>query len=1250
MRSWIRFADWPVRAGIAATLVMASSVPLIIAAYLDVRDSKTQLLASTAAVLAARGDQLVRELDDFNRAYQRSVDKLAHDPGIVAFCQRDLRTTSPRAPAISATLAVQPARDPNIRGASILDATGIVRIATEPQLVGLDLGSRPFVKEALRDGAVVSDIYLAEPQVGETPTIAYLTPIRSEDHALLGIAVLWVRAAALWNVAQASNGLAGPGSFAVLFDHYGVRVAHTYSDDIVFHPGGRLDRPTLDAFVAERRFGEHTRRLLEDVRAFPEQFDRARSASPDTAMFKGFAPVNQQWNYGIGRRFETVPWTVFYMSPAVNLEATIAQMTREKGFYGGVIVILALGAGLVLAAAILRPLRSLSTATASLASGDLAARVPPYGENELGKLGTSFNVMAGRIEAQATDLRHARDTLEIRVDERTAALKASEERTRLIVETALDAVVTIDAGGLVSGWSPNAEAILGWTATDVVGQSLSETIIPHRYREAHREGMRRYLATGEGPVLNKRIELTAIHRDGREFPIELAITAIHTGTDVSFGAFVRDITDRKRAEDALRSSEARFRTLAESLPQLVWTCAPDGYCDYLSRQWVEYTGRPAEEQLGSGWAEHVHPDDRAFVQQEWAAAAVRGDLFDVEFRIRRFDGVYRWFKTRAVPLRDAEGNIVKWFGSNTDFEYHKQSEARLQSHLERLHLLDETTRAIGERHDLKSIFRVVLARLEDKLPIDFGCVCLYDASAEQLTVTSVGPRSQARSGSLGLAEDTRLPIERNGMSRAVRGQLVYEADLAQLSSPLPRMLAAGGLRSLVLAPLAVESHVFGALLAARHGTEAFGSADCEFLRQLSQHVALAANQAQLYTALQKAYDDLRQSQQGLLQHERLRALGQMASGIAHDVNNALSPAVLYTEALIEEEKGLSEQGRGYLKMIRHAVEDIAQTIGRMTEFYRQREAQIALAPVDVNGLVKQAIELTRARWSDMPQQRGVVVTLRTELDVALPPVLGLESEIREALINLIFNAVDALPDGGMITLRTYRSKDGSASAKLPSQRLVCLDVVDTGLGMDEETRRRCLEPFFTTKGERGTGLGLAMVYGAMQRQGAALDIETMPGRGTTVRLSFPIAGDEAAASGTATLRLRPAPLRILLVDDDPLVIKAMRDILRADGHAVTTADGGQEGIDTFLAAQAPGQAPFAVVITDLGMPYVDGRKVAAAIKTASPSTPVILLTGWGQRLEAEGDTPQSVDHILGKPPKISDLRSVIARLVPPSQA
>ena len=202
------------------------------------------------------------------------------------------------------------------------------------------------------------------------------------------------------------------------------------------------------------------------------------------------------------------------------------------------------------------------------------------------------------------------------------------------------------------------------------------------------------------------------------------------------------------------------------------------------------------------------------------------------------------------------------------------------------------------------------------------------------------------------------------------------------------------------------------------GTKSFSSGDCEFLRQLSEHVALAAHQAQLYYALQQAYDDLRQTQQAVMQQERLRALGQMASGIAHDINNAISPVALYTELLLETEPNLSARARDYLETTQRAIDDVAHTVARMREFYRQREPQLILAPVDLNRLVQQVLDLTRARWSDMPQQRGIVIDMRTELRPRSAGRRRIESEIREALTNLIFNAVDAMPDGGTLTLRT----------------------------------------------------------------------------------------------------------------------------------------------------------------------------------------------------------------------------------------
>jgi CheY-like chemotaxis protein/anti-sigma regulatory factor (Ser/Thr protein kinase) len=303
----------------------------------------------------------------------------------------------------------------------------------------------------------------------------------------------------------------------------------------------------------------------------------------------------------------------------------------------------------------------------------------------------------------------------------------------------------------------------------------------------------------------------------------------------------------------------------------------------------------------------------------------------------------------------------------------------------------------------------------------------------------------------------------------------------------------------------------------------------------------------------------------------------------------------------------------------------------MREFYRPREPQMLLSPVQLNDLIPQVVDLTQARWSDMPQQRGITIAVKTELAAGLPAIMGVEGEIREALTNLVFNAVDALPDGGTLTLRTRTDDSGHVQA----------EVSDNGVGMDEDARRRCLEPFFTTKGERGTGLGLAMVYGMAQRHSAELEIESTPGKGTTVRLGFPGAVGVAPAATDMVPNI-PTGLRILLVDDDPLLLRSLRDALESDGHTIVTANGGREGIDTFRADLAD-QKMYSAVITDLGMPYIDGRQVADAVKSMAPSMPVILLTGWGRRLQAEGDTPTHVDVVLAKPPKLRDLREALAR-------
>jgi CheY-like chemotaxis protein len=287
--------------------------------------------------------------------------------------------------------------------------------------------------------------------------------------------------------------------------------------------------------------------------------------------------------------------------------------------------------------------------------------------------------------------------------------------------------------------------------------------------------------------------------------------------------------------------------------------------------------------------------------------------------------------------------------------------------------------------------------------------------------------------------------------------------------------------------------------------------------------------------------------------------------------------------------------------------------------------------VQLNPLVEQIVDLTRARWSDMPQQRGIVVTVRKELAPDLPVILGSASELREALTNLVFNAVDAMPEGGTLTLRTAAQGD-----------TVLLEVTDTGIGMDEEARQRCLEPFFTTKGERGTGLGLAMVYGIVKRHGAGLDIQSAPGKGTTLRIAFPLPQQIADPASTRDLPVLPQNLKLLLIDDDPHLLKSLREILELEGHRITAAGDGATGVEEFRRALDAG-APFDLVITDLGMPRMDGRAVAQSIKQMSPATPVILVTGWGQRPDAGGESLPHIDRVVGKPPKLQELRRALAQ-------
>lgn len=456
-----------------------------------------------------------------------------------------------------------------------------------------------------------------------------------------------------------------------------------------------------------------------------------------------------------------------------------------------------------------------------------------------------------------------------------------------------------------------------------------------------------------------------------------------------------------------------------------------------------------------------------------------------------------WLELDIVPVADETGCYTHWVAIERDITERKQAEQQSDAQLSRMSLLNQITRAIGNRHDLDSIYQVVTNTIENELPADFCLTASYSEQNGSITFRSLGKQTENAANKVGFFLHESIPARGVHLDRALLGEFVYQPNLSgSMCITGEGMHELADLDSMVIAPLMNENKVLGIITTARKGQDAFSEDELEFLRQLAEHVALALAQTALLQELQEACHNLQRTQQLVLQQERLRALAEMAGGIAHDINNAISPVALYTDALLSTEKDLSERGKKQLTTIQLAIDDVARTVERMGKFCRQQDDGSGLTRVNLPKICEQSMELTRARWHDIPQRIGIAIEFRLHHAQGVPDIDASESELREALTNLILNAVDAMPNGGTITLSTGVDKrDG--------QDQVRIDLKDTGMGMNEETRRRCLEPFYTTKGERGTGLGLAMVYGIVKRMRGQIEIASEEQKGCTVTILLP---------------------------------------------------------------------------------------------------------------------------------------------------
>jgi len=369
---------------------------------------------------------------------------------------------------------------------------------------------------------------------------------------------------------------------------------------------------------------------------------------------------------------------------------------------------------------------------------------------------------------------------------------------------------------------------------------------------------------------------------------------------------------------------------------------------------------------------------------------------------------------------------------------------------------------------------------------------------------------------------------------------------------------------------------------------------------------------------------LRDLQERLVRGEKLRALGELAAGVAHDFNNNLGIILGRTQLLMSRTQDPALVSG--LNVIRQAAMDGGEAVRRIQQFSRVREDRVH-EPLDLTAITEEVVEITRGKWKNEAERRGVKVEVRIEA-IDAPSILGSRAEIREAMTNLIFNAVDALPRGGRIEIRC-RAEDGQA----------VIEVADDGIGMADEVRSRMFEPFFTTKGLSGTGLGLSMVYGIVSRHQGTIEVETAVDRGTVVRMRFP-ATDQFERPAAAHPEPSRITARVLVVDDELELLHVLEEALSAAGHIVTAASSGVEGIARFR------EGAFDVVLTDLGMADVSGWEVAQAVRAeGSPAVVLGLVTGWGATISQEMVVGHGVDFVVSKPFDVEELLARVSRAI-----
>lgn len=817
------------------------------------------------------------------------------------------------------------------------------------------------------------------------------------------------------------------------------------------------------------------------------------------------------------------------------------------------------------------------------------------------------------------------------------ALLQSEEQYRLVAESASDAIITIDERSTILYINRAAGRIFGYEADEMLGKNLT-MLMPEYLRELHLAGQRRYLETGKKHLEWDRVEVPGRHQTGAEFPLEISFGEYKKNGKRVFIGVIRDVSQRKRAEDALRESEEKFSMLAESVPQLVWMAESDGSVFWYNQNWFDYTGTSPEQMKGWGWQSVHDPEMLPAVKERWMESIKTGRRFEMEFPLRGRDGRFRWFLTRVNPGRDADGRIVRWFGTNTDVDEQRRLDMRNRFVLQ----LDESVRALESPEEIS----LKLARLlGEYLGVDRCAYAEVEPDEDHFYIPGdytregvesiVGRYSMSQFG----AEVLRLmrANEPYTVNNVLTDERVTKADLAAYEQTT--------IQAVICVPLHKNGRFAACMAVHQRVPRVWRPEEIELVSFVSNRFWESIERARVVKSLHEALAREQQARQSAETASKVK--DEFLATISHELRTPLN-AVLGWASMLRSGILSGEASERAVETLERNARSQAQLIDDLLDVSRIISGKLRLDvhDVDLSAVIESALESVR------PAADAKGVQLQVLIDPNVGPISGDAGRLQQVFWNLLSNAVKFTPKGGRVKVKLERVNSHIEAT-----------VADTGKGIEADFLPYIFDRFrqadqSTTRRQGGLGLGLSIVRQLVEMHGGAVSAESGgEGMGTTFVVTLPGLAAAPHRRGTETRRehsaasgnfvpLESAPelngLRILVVDDEADTRDLLRTVLEMRGGAVITAGTAAEALAAFENSE------FDILISDIGMPYEDGYALIEKVRSLPDETarriPAVALTAYARIEDRVRVLAAGFQVHLPKPVEPAELAAVVASL------